>query len=508
MGMATHAYPSKLALEGLPPSEAGAELHKWKKKLKAAFGSQGVGVGRQPVARAIGERVNPANIPLPHTPKKATGTFGSAERSPYFQDSHMVTPRSASRQTRLTKELDQDGSTENTRWGTGRRSVRRQTRDDSSSDDEYDDPHGFGRDGNDQTSELAQQIRDWYEMETENPTPRFEIAQHRPLGKIVPFKGKLDESENSMQWLRGFVYEMKGTHTPPNEWCVAFQLSLRDGAVYWRALSRKTKRDWKLLSSSRNRSHEKSRSEPRQTARVALAEATLTDLISEQQTCTSLEDANEYSDEYHNEYDDDNDEDNTRNSVDYYSQGEEPDEGSVSNYEEGHLAAANDNERREAANGTFARSDKRPQQYGQSQGGFNANGPRYNNGNSSKFFDNKGGLHDFGKCEAFDELAKLLRTNVDKKNISPELQKLVFGCPPTETGLVPTGQPQSAEPIIDAECIYAFVGKCEWPNEDKNYCMNMTGVLKERDASLKGNELCVEQDKKKFGTAGPEVLQK
>ncbi|OWZ04244.1 hypothetical protein PHMEG_00023883 [Phytophthora megakarya] len=35
-------------------------------------------------------------------------------------------------------------------------------------------------------------------------------------------------------------------------------------------------------------------------------------------------------------------------------------------------------------------------------------------------------VHDFGKCEAFDELAKILRTNVDKKNISPELQKLVF----------------------------------------------------------------------------------
>ncbi|OWY91848.1 hypothetical protein PHMEG_00039404, partial [Phytophthora megakarya] len=93
-------------------------------------------------------------------------------------------------------------------------------------------------------------------------------------------------------------------------------------------------------------------------------------------------------------------------------------------------------------------------------------------------------VYDFNKCEAFDEHAKLLRTNVDKKNISPELQKLVF-----------------AEPIIDAECIYAFVGKCEWPNEDKNYCMNMTGVLKERDTSLNGSELCVEQEKKKLGTA-------
>ncbi|OWY93825.1 Eukaryotic/viral aspartic protease [Phytophthora megakarya] len=123
MGIATHAYPSKLAFEDWSPSEAGAELHKWKKKLKAAFGSQGV-----------------ANIPLPHTPKKATGTFVSAKRSPYFQDSHMVTPPSASRQTRLTKELDQEGSTENTRRGTGRQKVRRQRRDESSSDNEYDDP--------------------------------------------------------------------------------------------------------------------------------------------------------------------------------------------------------------------------------------------------------------------------------------------------------------------------------------------------------------------------------
>ncbi|OWY98968.1 LOW QUALITY PROTEIN: hypothetical protein PHMEG_00030125 [Phytophthora megakarya] len=77
-------------------------------------------------------------------------------------------------------------------------------------------------------------------------------------------------------------------------------------------------------------------------------------------------------------------------------------------------------------------------------------------------------VHDFGKCEAFDELAKILRTNVDKKNISPEFQKLVYGCPPTETGLVPTGQPQSADLVIDAECLYAFTEKCEWPEDNNN----------------------------------------
>ncbi|OWZ00401.1 LOW QUALITY PROTEIN: hypothetical protein PHMEG_00028409 [Phytophthora megakarya] len=74
----------------------------------------------------------------------------------------------------------------------------------------------------------------------------------------------------------------------------------------------------------------------------------------------------------------------------------------------------------------------------------------------------------FGKCETFDELGKILRTNVDKKNISPELQKLVFGCPPTEPGLISTGQPQSADLVIDAECLYANTGKCEWPEDNNN----------------------------------------
>ncbi|OWZ06543.1 LOW QUALITY PROTEIN: hypothetical protein PHMEG_00021185 [Phytophthora megakarya] len=35
-------------------------------------------------------------------------------------------------------------------------------------------------------------------------------------------------------------------------------------------------------------------------------------------------------------------------------------------------------------------------------------------------------VDDFGKCEAFDELARIIRTNVDIQNISPELQKLLF----------------------------------------------------------------------------------
>ncbi|OWY93906.1 hypothetical protein PHMEG_00036523, partial [Phytophthora megakarya] len=214
MGMEAHAYPSSTALADWTASEAGTELQRWKRKLKTAFGSKGVGAGRQPVARSAGERMNPANIPLPRTPK-----------SPYFHDSHMVTPRSENRKPRVAREAEQTESTANTRPGTGRNSSRRQAPADDSSGDEGN-PFYQGDDENDATTELAWQIRELTAMEEMDPTPRFEIAQYRPLGKITPFRGKLDESENSMQWLRGFVYEMKGTHTPPNEWCMAFQLSL------------------------------------------------------------------------------------------------------------------------------------------------------------------------------------------------------------------------------------------------------------------------------------------
>ncbi|OWZ09601.1 Eukaryotic/viral aspartic protease, partial [Phytophthora megakarya] len=63
-------------------------------------------------------------------------------------------------------------------------------------------------DENDATTELVWQIQELTAMKEMDPTPRFEIAQHRPLGKVTLFRGKLDESENYMQWLRDFVYDM------------------------------------------------------------------------------------------------------------------------------------------------------------------------------------------------------------------------------------------------------------------------------------------------------------
>ncbi|KAE9162410.1 hypothetical protein PF005_g26010 [Phytophthora fragariae] len=162
----------------------------------------------------------------------------------------MVTPRSVDRSDRLAKENEASFTTPNTRRTTVRPPERRfeaRAREESSdSDEDRFDPDYY--DG-DQTGEWARQVMELSASNGRSNTPRLEIATHLPLGNIKPFLGTRNKSERSMQWLRKFMYEMKGTHTPTNEWCMAFELSLQDGALHWyRQLPRKTKRTWKLLS--------------------------------------------------------------------------------------------------------------------------------------------------------------------------------------------------------------------------------------------------------------------
>ncbi|OWZ07443.1 hypothetical protein PHMEG_00020161 [Phytophthora megakarya] len=119
----------------------------------------------------------------------------------------------------------------------------------SSSDDDEDPYRRHQQDG--VLNEYVRQIEKASSPEGERSTQKIELATHRPLGQIRAFSGLRNKSENSMQWLRGFVYEMKGTRASPDEWCTPFQLSLKDGALHWhRQLPKKTKRTWSLLSSS------------------------------------------------------------------------------------------------------------------------------------------------------------------------------------------------------------------------------------------------------------------
>ncbi|EGZ10112.1 hypothetical protein PHYSODRAFT_256424 [Phytophthora sojae] len=261
MGCEPRTRPSEVSIKSWTPGLAGKELHKWKRKLRLSFGESGLTLGRPPSARPAREQADPSKFPLPQTPKKSAersnqsqvtdGVFSAkTEGSPYFQDSHMVTPRSASRADRIARESESSRRERSTQRSSTLRSSRRFTpRDDSSSDEDDNDNIDY-EDGFDSPSdELVRQVREVSEMERLSSTPRLEIATHRPLAQIKNFSGARNRSENAMQWLRAFVYEMKGTHTPPNEWCMAFELSLRDGALHWyRQLPKRTKRQWKRLS--------------------------------------------------------------------------------------------------------------------------------------------------------------------------------------------------------------------------------------------------------------------
>ncbi|KAG3128065.1 hypothetical protein PI126_g21562 [Phytophthora idaei] len=216
-------YSSTMSLQDWNPYEAGAALQKWKKKLHKAFGAIGINEGKQPVSRMATLEEDPSKVPLPATHKRLERTlptergadrdaFSTADASPYLQDSHMVTPRSTSRMRRM--DTEDEGSrgrrsgARASRNGLGRRQTHT---DDSSSDD--DDLLPLAYEDEDPQAELTRQMREIAALNDSDPTPRIEMASHRPLDRIKPFSGSLNKSENSMQWLRTFVYEMTGTHT-------------------------------------------------------------------------------------------------------------------------------------------------------------------------------------------------------------------------------------------------------------------------------------------------------
>ncbi|KAG4039692.1 hypothetical protein PC123_g24763 [Phytophthora cactorum] len=260
LGYESETYPSTMSLQYWGPHEAGAALQKWKKRLRKAFGAIGINEGKQPVSRLATLEEDPSKAPLPATPKRLERTpptkrgadrdaFGTADASPYLQDLHMVTSRSTSRMRRM--DAEDEGS--RGRRG-GARAPRnglgcRQTNTGASFSDDGDLRPTY--EDEDPQAELTRQTREIAALNDSDPTPRIERASRRPLDHIKPFSGLCNKSENSMQWLRTFVYEMTGTHTEADKWCIPFELSLRDGAIHWfRQLPKKTKRTWKLLSNA------------------------------------------------------------------------------------------------------------------------------------------------------------------------------------------------------------------------------------------------------------------
>ncbi|GMF56593.1 unnamed protein product [Phytophthora fragariaefolia] len=150
MGLEPQTNPSEAALRGCPPAIAGKELKRGKRKLRLSFETSEIGLKAPPTGRPKGD-TDPSQIPLPQTPKKNEhgkegdddGVFGvKTEGTPYFQDSHMVTPRSTNRADRLARDTEASNTQRgNVRASSGRSRRRYVPRDDSSDDDSGEDDY-------------------------------------------------------------------------------------------------------------------------------------------------------------------------------------------------------------------------------------------------------------------------------------------------------------------------------------------------------------------------------
>ncbi|OWY94787.1 hypothetical protein PHMEG_00035383, partial [Phytophthora megakarya] len=175
MGCEPQRFLSDAALDDWAPADAGTALRKWRKKLRAAFGVEEIAPGRQVVAHQAFMPADPSQVTLPQTPVKqnesSTGVFGS-KRSPYMHYSHMVTPRSASRQARVVKENEASRPTPNTYKGPAQQPDRRYDLNEDSSDDGKDLLGIDDLEGG-LTEEWARQIRKLSAKEEKNSTPRI-----------------------------------------------------------------------------------------------------------------------------------------------------------------------------------------------------------------------------------------------------------------------------------------------------------------------------------------------
>ncbi|GMF41771.1 unnamed protein product [Phytophthora fragariaefolia] len=474
----------------------------------------------------------------------------------------MVTPRSAKRQERADRAADNSKATENTRRGTGKSMRRRYQADhDSSSEDE-----GYDGDGGVQMNEYMRQIRELTDSEHSNATPRIEVATHRPPGQIKPFSGRRNTSENSMQWLRSFIYEMKGTRAPPNEWCMPFELSRRDGALHWHGqLPKKTKRQWSALSeafikyycSQFNQSAEtryysarreekehvcdylnrlngyarnggiqfdnggrKARDHVRRFLETCgnrdlerrLCHVRVRDIHELEEMITDILRIEERSSARDNSHQHSRSRDHPLR-----REGRRHDDSRDNRYKKDRRDRANDRRRDDSRNTPIISlaeasiADMLAELHCRDgRTTLNDRSDRSSDTGSERGSDNSGRSYEEWCGELSpDESGRYLaaaneserRTTVHD-NMDPALHAAAHTTPcisargaancvnkqPTETGLAPIGLPQLAAPAIEAECIFAFVGKCEWPNDGDDISVNTTETEQERGTCLGGGE--------------------
>ncbi|GMF53793.1 unnamed protein product [Phytophthora fragariaefolia] len=167
MGLEPKTNPSEAAFRDWLPAIAGKELKRWKRKLRLSFGTSDIG--------------------------DDDGMFGvKTEGTPYFHDSHVVTPRLANRADRFARDTEASNAQRgDTRASSGRSRRRFVPRYDSSDDDSGEDDYYRKADAeyNDPSDELDRQVIKVSEMERLKSTPRLDLATHRPLAQIKAISG-------------------------------------------------------------------------------------------------------------------------------------------------------------------------------------------------------------------------------------------------------------------------------------------------------------------------------
>ncbi|KAE9278846.1 hypothetical protein PF001_g24979 [Phytophthora fragariae] len=249
MGYRCVGSPSRQDQKEWTLKSAGNEIMQWKRKLRSAFGlermpdvarpwvprlaestnsADAAAEAPRPLAESTVIAVDPSRIPLPKTPdvkrgREASRTSGG---TPYFGDTDMQSPPRGA--TRFNESRNLGGTAE--------------------SDDEYDaweakaDPY-------ESPKHYIQQLS--LEDPDRSRSNVLEVRTHAPLDKITAFEGKRNRSEDSLQWLKRLIYEMKGTCMPNDSWCEPLSLSLGKAAKSWfRQLPKKTQLKWSLLSSA------------------------------------------------------------------------------------------------------------------------------------------------------------------------------------------------------------------------------------------------------------------
>ncbi|POM65930.1 Eukaryotic/viral aspartic protease [Phytophthora palmivora] len=162
---------------------ASVESLRWRGKLRKAFGLQIT----PPAINSF--RCKITTIKTPETKKGER--FRATAGTPYFEDSHMLSPKKS--RTRLGRnkwESEEDNSAE--------------------AEDDSDDDHGY-RPSRDQTAK-DQIYHLSNDRDDQGGSQYLELRSHVSLDKIVQFHDRRYRSDDSLQWPKRFIYEMKGTH--------------------------------------------------------------------------------------------------------------------------------------------------------------------------------------------------------------------------------------------------------------------------------------------------------